>query len=931
MRKLSIFLLLVILINNCSDITSSNSETENNFNQENSPKATHASVASTSSSDVWVGAYMASYNHYAPPTGNWGNLPTEEIDWDAFTHLFYFSLKANADGSLSQIAPYQNMSPDRINAIVTSAHQAGKPVLFTVGGWGNYDGFSNAIKPANRSKFVSNIVNTLTEWGFDGVDLDMEPIQSTDTQNYKDFINELYSEFQAIQTPVLSKPLISVVTVWHAELFAQIQDKLDQINLMTYDLSGAWPGWVSWHNAAVSSASLAFPSNGKPLPSIDEKVKAFIQAGIPASKLGIGIDFYGYVWKGGSGTTTGGVTKPFQAWITPPTVTDNVPYYEIMQNYYQSEYYRWDNEAKAAYLSIDKPGSADDIFVSYDDEKSIQAKFDYARQNGLGGTIIWELAGGYEKDKPSGSRDKLLKAVKQAMLNGSSSPVADQSAPNVSITNPIDGSVVSQSVDLIVSANDDIGVSEVKLFIEGTLIKTFNTSSFSYSWNTSGYPNKDVQIKAVAKDAAGNTSEDILNVTVNNTIDSATGSELMIYDDQLSSPWINTSWSSTIDWNNSEQAKSGSKSIKVSQNAWGALSLRSGEWGKGVDVDPSKYTTVEFDVFATSNNTKFSLLLENDLSTSFDKYQVGTVATNQWTNISVPLSSLNPNSVPFHRINILEVSGFSKTYYIDNVKLVGSSGSGSSTTVSAPNLIAPALLATNVLTDVTLQWENVASNYDLIVATDPDFTNPVVNVQNLTVPQYSLKELNREATYYWKVKARNTNGVESPWSLAWSFKTINDPINNVSNYEAIYSDKLENNWINSSWSSTVNFNSSENVFKGSSIKVQQNKWGAFRLHSGSWSSPNYLDTRSYSFLEFKIYTEETDFNLNVNLKSDKENVTEKYSYGSIPNSVWTTVQIPISELNPDNLILNHISILDASGKKRIFFIDDLRFIKKGIL
>lgn len=369
----------------------------------------------TSSDEMWVSAYLASWNHYVEPTGNWGNLPTDEIDWDAFTHLFYFALNVKADGSLSSIADYENMSPDRINAIISAAHKENKPVIITLGGWGNYDGFSQAITPGVRSVLIANIVSLIETWGFDGVDLDMEPIQTGDYENYKAFVRELHTAFETINTPVSGEPLLTAATSWSPSLFSDLQDYFDQINLMTYDFSGAWEGWVSWHNSGIYSDGLTFPGSNKPLPSIENKVKTFVDAGIPKSKIGIGIDFYGYVWSGGSGTSTGGVTKPNQSWSSPPGVTDNVPYHEIMDQYYQSDYYRWDDGAHAAYLSIDRSEDGDDRFVSYDDEQSVEAKIEYIRQNNLGGVIIWELSGGYQKDKPSGQRDLLLQSVKKSV------------------------------------------------------------------------------------------------------------------------------------------------------------------------------------------------------------------------------------------------------------------------------------------------------------------------------------------------------------------------------------------------------------------------------------------------------------------------------------------------------------------------------------
>lgn len=356
---------------------------------------------------MWVSAYMASWNHYAPPGGNWGTLPTDEIDWEAFTHLFYFALSAHPDGTLSAIKDYENLSPDRINAIVGAAHQAGKPVIFTVGGWGNYDGFSTAITPAVRPAFIASILSVLTTWGFDGVDLDMEPINPSDSDNYKAFIRELHAALQGITTPVGSKPLLTAATAWRADVFSELQAYFDQINLMTYDFSGAWPGWVSWHNSPVYDGGQKFP-NGNPVPSIEGKINKFIAAGVAKEKLGIGIDFYGYVWNGY-------VTDPGQGWTIAPQVQDNVPYHKIMGTYYTPENYRWDAGAQAAYLRVDNPDATQKKFISYDDEESIKAKISYIRQKGIGGAIIWELSGGYFKDKPAGQRDPLLQAVKQAV------------------------------------------------------------------------------------------------------------------------------------------------------------------------------------------------------------------------------------------------------------------------------------------------------------------------------------------------------------------------------------------------------------------------------------------------------------------------------------------------------------------------------------
>ncbi|HKI46439.1 MAG TPA: glycoside hydrolase family 18 protein [Balneolales bacterium] len=432
---------LLFIISACSDLTGpkmgtgtsapadSLSQITNNGNNGNGSSGSSGTNSDSTSSTtpkntsqsggIWVTAYLASWNQYAPPGGNWGNLPTDAIDWSAFTQMNYFALKPTSSGTLSPIVAGQNFNPDRVKAIVSAAHQHNKPVLFTIGGWGSHDPFAANITPANRSTFISNIIKVLKQWGFDGVDLDMEPIKSSDVTNYTTFVKDLRSALDQIKTPQLSKPLLCAATKWQPAMYAQLQNQFDQINLMTYDYSGAWQGWVSWYNSPLTNGGDTFPNSTKPLPSADNSVKQFENAGVNASKLGIGIDFYGYVWTG--------LAQPLQSWITAPIVKDNVPYYTIMKDYYPNAKSHWDSKAKAAYLSI--AGLVTKQFISYDNEQSIQSKFDYIRQNGLGGAIIWELGGGYCADQPAGKRDQLLQAVKQAWTGTGSVTTSIETQP----------------------------------------------------------------------------------------------------------------------------------------------------------------------------------------------------------------------------------------------------------------------------------------------------------------------------------------------------------------------------------------------------------------------------------------------------------------------------------------------------------------------
>ncbi|MGA9121295.1 MAG: glycoside hydrolase family 18 protein [Bacteroidota bacterium] len=366
--------------------------------------ATHCGEAGQPS--PWITAYYAGWmqgnqwSHYLTP---------QEIDFSALTHVVHFSLLPRPDGSIDDQSNGLNL--ENAKALTSAAHGAGKKVLACIGGWNTESGFAGATNRNGRRAFIRNLLDLLQARGYDGVDIDWEPVSTEYADQYVAFITDLREAMQKRDRTML----LTVACMGDPQLYAQIAPFVDQLNIMTYDFSGAWPGWLSWHNAALFAGGKRFPGTGEPLPSVDGRVSLFLAAGIPPEKIGIGIDFYGYVWNGGSGTSTGGVTAPGQSWGSPPWVKDNVPYYLIMDSLYRPEYYHWDTAAQAAYLSIDTEGSDRDKFVSYDNEVSCQAKLTYVVQRQLGGVIIWELGGGWRPS--SNPRDPLLKSVKDWLKN----------------------------------------------------------------------------------------------------------------------------------------------------------------------------------------------------------------------------------------------------------------------------------------------------------------------------------------------------------------------------------------------------------------------------------------------------------------------------------------------------------------------------------
>ena len=362
-------------------------------------------------SQKWVSAYYAGWMQ--------DDVPPSVIDFDAVTHIMHFSLTP-AGGGVSGTG--NGITTNAARAITSAAHAAGKKVVITIGGVGDDGAFVTSTNSTNRAKFVTSLVNFAVSNDYDGIDIDWEPI--TNANQFKLFIPQLRAAMDSAKPGMVLTTAILGGSRECATVNA-VQTSFDQINLMTYDMSGAWEGWVTWHNSAVYDGGFTFPSTGALIPSANGEINTAIAAGIPKEKLGIGTDFYGYVWTG--------VSQPRQSWTSAPDVTDNVPYYQLM-NTYGSNTILWDSLAAAAYISI-TTGSGK--FISLDNEQTMFAKAQYIREKGIGGLIIWELGGGYRSNQPAGQRDKLLQAVKQAFVQthvqSEASPTdfqLDQNYPN---------------------------------------------------------------------------------------------------------------------------------------------------------------------------------------------------------------------------------------------------------------------------------------------------------------------------------------------------------------------------------------------------------------------------------------------------------------------------------------------------------------------
>jgi len=356
---------------------------------------------------IWISAYYAIWVQRA------GVLTPQKIDYTAFSHLIQFHDVPADDGTLD--AP-GNITPEEASAVVEPAHAAGRKVLLCIGGGDTSVHFRADFADAIRPTFINNLVQRAVSRHYDGLDIDMEPLEDSDVPAYTTFIHELRLKMLQANPNLL----LTCATSTEPALFASLQSQFDQVNVMTYDQAGLWQGWKTWHTSSLYDGGDRRLNMERPFPSVQEKIQQYVTAGVSPAKLGLGIAFYGYVWSGAEG--------PDES--TQNVTLATIEYHKIMDDYNQPDRWHWDSAAHAPYLSITGPNPADHKFISFDDETVCKEKVQYARNKGLGGVIIFELGTGYRDSQPAGKKDALLQAVKKAWLN----PETLQSAASPSIT-----------------------------------------------------------------------------------------------------------------------------------------------------------------------------------------------------------------------------------------------------------------------------------------------------------------------------------------------------------------------------------------------------------------------------------------------------------------------------------------------------------------
>ncbi len=232
---------------------------------------------------------------YAP---YWTLPQSSGFDVKDLTTLAYFSVDANADGTLDESGSGWNgyESQDLVN-LVNRSHAAGDRVVLTVTCFSQSSLNAITSDPNAAARLSSALIAAVSAKNLDGVNFDFEGEGSADRNG-----------LTALLTSV-SNSLHAANPHWQVTMATYASAAADSSGF--YDVAALAPALDGFFVMAYDMNSQSTPSPTAPLSGgsfNDTEALQQFTAVVPASKVILGVPYYGYDWPTTDGTSTAQAT-----------------------------------------------------------------------------------------------------------------------------------------------------------------------------------------------------------------------------------------------------------------------------------------------------------------------------------------------------------------------------------------------------------------------------------------------------------------------------------------------------------------------------------------------------------------------------------------------------------------------------------------------
>lgn len=254
--------------------------------------------------------------------------------------------------------------------MIAEALRFGTQPILTLTPFGPDGNFNNRLinSVVNSQEYTSNLIRnllvTMEEKGYQGVDIDFEYILAQDRDAFTGFVWQVAETMRAngYHTSVALAPKTSAGQtglLYEGKDYRALGEAADHVLLMTYE----W-GYTYGPPMAVAPVNQV------------RRVVEYAVTEIPEEKIDLGIPNYGYDWP-----------LPFERGVTKAATIGNVQAVRIAVS--QGAEIRFDSLAESPYFNYVSNGVEHEVW--FEDVRSLQAKFNLIQEYGLRGCGYWQI------------------------------------------------------------------------------------------------------------------------------------------------------------------------------------------------------------------------------------------------------------------------------------------------------------------------------------------------------------------------------------------------------------------------------------------------------------------------------------------------------------------------------------------------------------
>lgn len=286
--------------------------------------------------------------------------------------LSYFSYAVQPEtGSYKKIHQWKTTS------LIDSAKANGSKIFLSVSNFGRKNNSVFLKNPKAQKTLIDSLSNLLALRSANGINIDFEEVSSANKDDFTKFIIQISKSLKQAN-PKYMVSLCLYATDWNNVFdITTINPYIDFYTLMGYDYYGSFSKTTG--PVTPFKYSVQF-GNG-----LKASVDYYMKEGVHPSKLIVGLPYYGAEWYT-KNSDMGSVVTKFKS---------HPPYKSIREYYIDSLNIpiRFDSISSSSYIIInDSQNRYRQIF--FEDEKSLSIKYDWIKNNKIGGVGIWAL--GYD-------------------------------------------------------------------------------------------------------------------------------------------------------------------------------------------------------------------------------------------------------------------------------------------------------------------------------------------------------------------------------------------------------------------------------------------------------------------------------------------------------------------------------------------------------